>query len=43
MTEISIHTPVPNLLLTGQSVILHGIQGVTMTAFETTSEIGSTM
>ena len=39
MTEISIRTPVPNLLLTGQSIILHGLQGVTMTAFETTKNI----
>ena len=39
MTEISIRTPVPNLLLTGQSIILHGLQGVTMTAFETTRNI----
>lgn len=35
----SITTPLPNLLLTGQSVILPGIEGVTMTAFETCSKI----
>jgi phytoene dehydrogenase-like protein len=39
MTQISTRTPVPNLFLTGQSVILHGVQGVTMTAFETTKEL----
>ena len=35
----SVNTPVPNLLLTGQSVILPGIEGVTMTAFETCNKI----
>ena len=35
----SVGTPLPNLLLTGQSVILPGIEGVTMTAFETCSKI----
>ena len=35
----SVSTPLPNLLLTGQSVILPGIEGVTMTAFETCSKI----
>ena len=35
----SVETPLPNLLLTGQSVILPGIEGVTMTAFETCSRI----
>ena len=32
-------TPLSNLLLTGQSVVLPGIEGVTMTAFETCSKI----
>ena len=35
----SVNTPLPNLLLTGQSIILPGIEGVTMTAFETCSKI----
>ena len=37
----SVSTPLPNLLLTGQSIILPGIEGVTMTAFETCSKIAS--
>lgn len=39
MTELSVRTPVPNLLLTGQSLILHGLQGVTMTALATSKEL----
>lgn len=35
MTILSPKTPVPNLLLTGQSLMLHGLEGVTMTAFMT--------
>lgn len=35
----SVGTPLPNLWLTGQSIILPGIEGVTMTAFETCSKI----
>ena len=35
----SVTTPLPNLLLTGQSIILPGIEGVTMTAFETCNKI----
>lgn len=35
----SVNTPLLNLLLTGQSIILPGIEGVTMTAFETCSKI----
>ena len=35
----SVSSPLPNLLLTGQSIILPGIEGVTMTAFETCSKI----
>ena len=36
---ISPRTPVSNLLLTGQNLMLHGILGVTMTAFETVSHV----
>ena len=39
MTQLSVHTPVPNLLLTGQSPILHGLEGVTMTAMETANNL----
>ena len=35
----SVSTPLSNLFLTGQSIILPGIEGVTMTAFETCSRI----
>ena len=35
----SVGSPLPNLFLTGQSIILPGIEGVTMTAFETCSKI----
>lgn len=35
----SVNTPLSNLLLTGQSIILPGIEGVTMTAFETCNKI----
>lgn len=38
-TTLSPRTPLPNLLLTGQSLMLHGVQGVTMTAMLTCSEI----
>ena len=39
LTFHSVSTPLANLLLTGGSVILPGIEGVTMTAFETCSKI----
>lgn len=39
LTFHSVGTPMPNLLLTGQSVMLPGIEGVTMTAYETCSRI----
>ena len=39
LTILSSRTPVPNLLLTGQSLVLHGVEGVTMTALQTCSEI----
>ena len=35
MTLLSPKTPLPNLFLTGQSLVLHGIEGVTKTAFQT--------
>lgn len=35
MTILSPTTPLPNLLLTGQSLMLHGIEGVVMTALQT--------
>lgn len=39
MTMLSPRTPVPNLLLTGQNLMLHGLHGVTMTAFYTCGEV----
>lgn len=36
---ISPRTPVPNLLLTGQSLMLHGLHGTTMTALFTCAEV----
>lgn len=36
---MSVRTPLPNLLLTGQNLMLHGIQGVSMTALMTCKEI----
>lgn len=38
-TWISPRTPIPNLFLTGQSLMLHGLQGVTMTALQTCAAI----
>lgn len=38
-TVLTPKTPVPNLLLTGQNLNLHGILGVSMTSFFTTAEI----
>ncbi len=35
MTMLSPRTPLPNLLLTGQNIILHGLEGVAMTATHT--------
>ena len=37
LTMLSPKTPVPNLFLTGQSLVLHGLEGVTRTAFNTLS------
>lgn len=39
MTIVSARTPVHNLLLTGQSLMLHGLHGVTMTAEYTLNNI----
>ncbi len=36
---ISPRTPIHNLMLTGQNLMVHGIQGTTMTAFHTCAEI----
>ena len=39
MTLLSAKTPIPNLYLTGQSLTLHGLLGVTMTSLFTVAEI----
>lgn len=39
MTTLSPRTPIANLLLTGQNLILHGLEGVAMTARMTVDEI----
>ena len=39
MTILSPRTPIPNLLLTGQNLLLHGVEGVTMTALMTCGEL----
>jgi len=39
LTLLSAHTPIPNLYLTGQSLTLHGLLGVTMTTAFTCAEI----
>lgn len=39
LTVLSSRTPVPNLLLTGQSLMLHGVEGVTITALLTCAEV----
>lgn len=39
MTMLSPRTPIPNLLLTGQNLMLHGLHGVTMTTLFTCAEI----
>ena len=38
-TLLSPKTPIPNLLLTGQNLLLHGLHGVAMTALFTCAEI----
>lgn len=39
MTILSPRTPIPNLLLTGQNLMLHGLHGVTMTSLFTCAEV----
>lgn len=39
LTILSPRTPIPNLLLTGQNLMLHGLEGVTMTALQTCQSI----
>lgn len=39
LTMLSPRTPVSNLLLTGQSLMVHGLEGVAMTALQTTREV----
>ncbi len=39
LTILSPRTPIPNLLLTGQNLMLHGLEGVTMTALQTCAAI----
>ncbi|MCS2893594.1 NAD(P)/FAD-dependent oxidoreductase [Parabacteroides faecis] len=39
MTVLSPRTPIPNLFLTGQNLMLHGLHGVTMTTLFTCAEI----
>jgi all-trans-retinol 13,14-reductase len=39
LTILSPRTPIPNLLLTGQNLTLHGIEGVMMTTVLTCAEI----
>lgn len=39
MTMLSPKTPIQNLLLTGQNLMLHGVEGVSMTALLTCSEL----
>ena len=42
LTMLSPKTPIPNLFLTGQSVMLHGLEGVTKTALNTLEIIKQT-
>jgi len=39
MTMLSTRTPLPNLMLTGQNLILHGLEGVAMTALHTCAAV----
>lgn len=43
MTIVSAKTQIPNLFMTGQSLMLHGLHGVTMTAAYTCQEINKTI
>jgi all-trans-retinol 13,14-reductase len=36
LTMLSPQSPIPNLLFTGQNMMLHGLEGVAMTAMNTT-------
>lgn len=38
-TVLSTRTPIPNLFMTGQNLMLHGLQGVTMTALFTCADV----
>jgi all-trans-retinol 13,14-reductase len=38
-TFLSLNTPIPNLLLTGQNINIHGVLGVSITSFMTCSQI----
>ena len=40
LTILSPTTPIPNLLLTGQNLVLHGLEGVAMTALQTVKAVG---
>lgn len=39
LTMLSPRTPLPNLLLTGQNLMVHGLEGVAMTALQTVREV----
>jgi len=39
LTMLSPQSPIPNLLFTGQNMMLHGLEGVAMTAMNTTNII----
>ena len=39
MTVLSPRTPIPNLLFTGQNLMMHGVHGVTMTSLHTCAAI----
>ncbi|MBR1933331.1 MAG: NAD(P)/FAD-dependent oxidoreductase [Prevotella sp.] len=41
LTILSPKTPIPNLFLTGQSLVLHGLEGVTKTALSTIEAVNS--
>ncbi len=41
LTILTPRTPVPNLFLTGQSLMVHGLQGTTMTALATIQEVNN--
>ena len=41
LTMLSPRTPIPNLFLTGQNLVLHGLEGVTKTALSTIEVVNS--